>query len=119
MAKRAEFYVKNVSKGNNAFKVIRYEPDGKPGFEAKISKGKEERIPLQSLETGIIINAPKGKDTKYYPIRIKADVAFTMKYSRFQPNWTIKIDANDDPPSVPTTVNVEIGDDEPDITGEG
>jgi len=62
----------------------------------------------------LIVKAPIGDRIKC-PLFVKAGVPLAVSYS-ISPTefmWTIKIEPNDLPPEVPTTVNVTIGIDEP------
>jgi hypothetical protein len=112
MANRADFLIKNVL--TDDITVFRKTPDGSIDFDITIANGNEEMIPIAGPEVSLVINAPEWVDTKDCPIKVKSYVDLEVLYSRTDSNWAIKIIPNDLPPDVPTTVNVTLGDDEPD-----
>jgi hypothetical protein len=113
MANRADVYVRNGLPDNVNINVIRKLPDGNNDLETTIANGNEEMVHLPGPEVSLVISAPEGTEIKDYPIKVKSDVDLAVSYSRTDSNWAIKIVPNELPPDVPTTVNVNLGEDEP------
>jgi hypothetical protein len=97
MADRADVYVRNGLTGSiqGDIHVTRKLPDGSSDFDTAIAYGNEEQI------------------SKDCPFKVKSDVDLAVSCSRTDSNWAIKIVPNELPPDVPTTVNVNLGEDEP------
>jgi hypothetical protein len=110
MADNADVYVRNVL--TDDINVVRKNPDGEIDITITIAKGNEEKIFLASPEVSLVINGPEGMDTKECPVKVKSEVDLAVTHSRTDSNWTIKIVPNDLRPSTPTTVNIDIGEDE-------
>lgn len=113
MAEQADVYVENKFQGSIV--VTRKRPDGS-SVDATISNEvneNEKKFPLLVPEESLIINAPEGFDTEDYPIVVRSGI-IDLKVTTSRTNWTIKIVPNDLPPEVPTTANVNVGED-----GEG
>ncbi len=111
MADKADVYVKNALADD--VHVIRKLPDGSSDLDITIANGNEEMVHLPGLEVSLLINAPEGLDTKDCPFKVKSGVDLAVSCSRTDSNWAIKIVPNELPPDVPTTVNVNLGEDEP------
>jgi len=111
MANRADVYVKNSLA--DSIQLVRKLPNGKGDLEAVVAHGSKEGVHLPGPEVSLEIKTPKKVDTKECVISVKADVDMTITYSRTDSRWSLKIDPNDLPPTAPTTVNVNIGEDEP------
>ena len=94
-------------------KVTRILPDGN-SVDTTIANKNEEEFPSLVLEESLIINAPSGKDTKEYPVKVRSDIDLAVSHSRTDSNWTIKIVPNSLDPEVPLDANVEVGEE-----GEG
>jgi hypothetical protein len=113
MAENAEVIVKNRLRVEGDVKVSRKLPDGKTDFNAAIAWHKKGKVVLPDPDVSLIIAAPAGMDTRDCPITVLSDVDLIINYSRSKSFWQMRIDPNDLPPQVPTTVNVNIGEDEP------
>ncbi|MGE5342184.1 MAG: hypothetical protein ACM3SY_11975 [Candidatus Omnitrophota bacterium] len=111
MAEQADFYVKNLM--TDSIQVVRRLPDGTNDLETVILSNNEEKITLIGTDVLLIISAPGGVDTKYYPLTVKADIDLAVVYSRTYSQWKIRIEPNTLPPDAPTTVNVDVGSDVP------
>lgn len=111
MAEQADVYVKNNFSGD--ITVTRKLPDGGSDLEVTIAHGNEEQIYLAGTDVSLIIQAPVGVDTKDHPLGVKSGLDLAVSHSRTDSNWRIRIEPNDLPPEVPTTVNVEAGADPP------
>ena len=109
MADRADVNVKNVLADD--INVIRQLPDGSSDVNIVIAGGGEEQVQLPGPEVSLVIKAPVGMDIKECPVKVKSDVDLTVSHSRTDSSWLIKIVPNDLPLDVPTTVNVNIGED--------
>lgn len=112
MADRADFYVKNAVTGD--IRINRLLPDGSSDLDIAIANGAEEIVHLPGPEVSLRISAPEGIDIREHPFKVKSDVDLAVSHSRSGSTWTLKIDANDLPPDAPTTVNVSVGEPEPD-----
>jgi hypothetical protein len=121
MADKAEAYVGNKFPGDiNITRQFHDDGSNSDITDLKItipkSTGKkihQERIDLPGPEVSLVINAPEGVDTKGYYLNVRADVDLEVKYSRTHSNWTIKILPNELDAEVPTTVNVNVGEEGP------
>lgn len=111
MAEQADLYLKNISMDD--INVIRNLPDGSSDLAVTIASGNLEQFYLGGTDVSLNIIAPPGVDTKNYSIKVRADVDVMTVSSRTDSSWTIKIVPNDLPPDTPTTVNVYVGEDEP------
>ncbi len=113
MAEQADVYVKHALRGvSNDIHVVVKHSDGSSDPEVPIAKGNQERFYLGGTGESLIISAPSGVDTKEHPIIVKADVDVAVVCSRTNSSWTLKIEPNNLPPETPTTVNVNVGDEE-------
>jgi len=115
MADRADVYVRNGLTGSiqGDIHVTRKLPDGSSDLDITIANGNEEMIHLPGPEVSLVIDAPEGVDSKDCPFKVKSGVDLAVSCSRTDSNWAIKIVPNELPPDVPTTVNVNLGEDEP------
>ncbi len=111
MANRADVFVRNVSSDN--FQVIRNAPDGTNDLEIALGKGVSEKIHLPEPEVALAIKLLEKDDTKDTPIKVKSDVDLSVFHSRSRSCWTFKIVPNNLPPDSPASVNITLGDDEP------
>ena len=115
MANYADVLVKNRIKNEvKSINVTRKLPDGTTGYHTVLSQGGQEEINLQSTDVSLVIDVIDGLDTKEYWVTVKAAVDLETVYSRTNKNWTFKIIPNELEPEIPTTVNITIGDIEPD-----
>jgi hypothetical protein len=114
MANKADVTVKNTMKDQAEIKAFRKLQDGSSDLDTTIAYHKDHQIHLPTPDESLVISAPDGKETKDYFVIMKSDVDMEIVYSRSKANWTFKIIPNELPPDTPTTVNVEIGDKEPD-----
>jgi len=111
MAEQAEVYVRNLLPGD--INVIRKFPDGSSDLTKTIAEGNKERFPLPNPEVFLVIDAPQGVDTKDCFIKASSGIDLAVSCSRTDSNWKIQIDPNNLSPEVPTTVNVNVGENEP------
>ncbi|NIM15634.1 MAG: hypothetical protein GTO45_11305 [Candidatus Aminicenantes bacterium] len=111
MADRADLYIHNRSMDD--INVIRKLPDGSSDLDITIARGNSEFFHLPGPEVSLNINAPYGVDIRDYSIKVRADVDVMTMSSRTESRWTINIVPNDLPPETPLTVNVSVGEDEP------
>jgi len=111
MAEQADVYVKNKFSGD--ITVIRKLPDGSSDLNITITYGNTEQVYLAGTDVSLVIQAPEGVDTKDYPLVVRTGLDLAVSHSRTDSNWRIRIEPNDLPPEVPTTVNVEAGADPP------
>jgi hypothetical protein len=109
MAEQADVYVKNSFKSDIV--VTRVLPD-ESSEDTTIASGNEEKFPLLVSEELLIINVPHGEDTKDWSIVVRSSI-IDLKVGQSSTNWTLRIMPNDLPPEVPTTVNVDVGQDPP------
>ena len=114
MANRADVNVKNCFTDNVDLNVVRKLSDGSTDLNSTITDGNEEQIHLPSTDVSLVVTAPNGFEIKNCPVHVKSDVDLDISKSRTDSNWTFQIVPNTLPPDIPTTVNVEIGPDEPD-----
>ena len=109
MAEQANVYVKNNSTDN--IYVVRKLQDGTSDLEITIANGSVEMVPMTGPDLWLIINAPGGS-TAGYRVIVRSGI-IDLAVSSSQDRWRLKIIPNDIPPEVPTTVNVDVGEDEP------
>ncbi len=108
MADQADVYVKNRFTGD--VRVIRYLSSGVSDLEITISPGNEEKVLLTGTDVYLVIKPPAGKDLKLCFITVRSDVDLSVPGSRTDSLWKVQILPNSLPPEVPTTVNIEAGD---------
>jgi len=108
MAEQADVFVTNSFQSDIV--VTRVLPD-KSRVDTTIANGNEEKFPLMVPEESLIINAPDGKDERLYIVVRSSIIDLHVRYSTTK--WTTRIIPNDLPPEVPTTVNVNVGQDPP------
>lgn len=111
MADRADFFVKNVLPGN--IRVLRKMADGVVDTDLVLSPGAEEKVVIPDTQVSLIIMALARTDIKYCHFRVISDVDLNVVCSRTDMSWTVKIVPNDLPADIPTTVNVEVGENPP------
>jgi len=112
MIEQAEVFVKNVF-FSEPIQVIRRLPGGGSDLNISVAQGNEERIPLIGLDVSLDIKAPTGKEIRYCPVKVRADVDLAVSHSRTNATWSMKILPNSLEPELPITVNVTIGEDGP------
>ena len=105
--------IQNQTEGQDVVTVIR-EYLGNDDFTTQLARNSEEAIVLQDTDVSLVIKAPSGIDSKLFRVNIDASVDVDMKYCREEGNWKFNLPSNSELPEVPTTVNIEIGDSEPD-----
>ena len=111
MADQAYVYVRNnLTGGIDATRML---PNGSAASTTTIGSAALEKIILLGPEEWVVVTAPAGVDTKTCVMSVKSDVDLDTLHSRTRSNWTIKIVANELPPDTPTTVNITLGEDEP------
>lgn len=113
MANQAEVVVRNKFYAGG-LEVNRKKADGSTEFNTTIPIGKNEGIPLLDTTTQLVIQTPAGKDGKECFLRLRSSVDMTVTFSRTNSTWSFQIIPNELPPDIPTTVNVSVGEDEPD-----
>jgi hypothetical protein len=111
MAEQADVYVKNNLVGD--ITVARKLPDGSSDLNITVTNGNTEQVYLAGTNISLVIHAPEGVDTKEYSLGVRSGLDLAVTHSRTGSNWAIKIIPNDLPPEVPTTVNVNIGENPP------
>ncbi len=116
MAERADVYVRNTLKEN--IKVQRSLSGGGRDSEQAVPGGKKGRIQLSNPEVGMMIETPGREETKNCFIKMRSDVDLDVSYSRTRSRWLFKISPNDLPPDAPTSVTVEVGEEETDIVND-
>ena len=114
MANNADVTVKNVFSDNVTVNVKRRLQDGTIDQEVNIAQNEAEQVHLPSPEVALVITVPGGMDLRDCLLKVKTDVDVENIHSMTDGNWTLKIIPNDLPPEVPTTMNVSVGQDEPD-----
>ncbi len=115
MSDQAYVYVKNKLDNTGSISAVRHLPDGSEASEPMvIANGIQRQITLLGLDEWVVVNAPEGVDPSTCYVAVKSDVDVDISYCWNAPNWTIKIAPNDSPANTPTTMNVTVGDDEPD-----
>ncbi len=82
-------------------------------LETKINRRKKDKFHLPGPDVSLRIKVPNQKDAQDCPIKVKSDVDFSLLYSRSHSCWTLKLEPNDSPPNVPTTVTVDVGEEGP------
>ena len=108
MAEQADVFVTNSFESDIV--VTRILPD-ESSENTTIADGNEEKFSLMVPEESLIINAPDGKDERLYIVVRSSIIDLQVRHS--STNWTTRIIPNDLPPEVPTTVNVNVGQDPP------
>ena len=105
MADQAVVYVKNLCTGDiNVIPSVSGEPE-------TITNGDKHQFYLAGTDE-LLINAPAGVDIKECYIKVRSDIDLAVPCFRTDSNWKIKIEPNTSPPEAPTTVNIDIGEDE-------
>ena len=111
MAEQAEVYVINLLPGD--INVMRELPDGSSDLNKTIAKGNKEKFPLPNPEVSLVIKAPQGVGTEDCFIKANSAIDLALSCSRTDSNWRIQIDPNNSFAEIPTTVNVNVGENEP------
>jgi hypothetical protein len=107
---QADFYVKNFF--STAIQVSRKLSDGNTVSSVSIAAGSTEKVSIQGTDVTLVIEAPAGIDISGYFLRSKAEVDLAVLFSRTDSCWKMNIVPNDLEPEAPTTVNVNVGEDE-------
>ena len=110
MIEQADFYVNNSFQ--TAVQVSRKLPDGSTDLNVGVDPGNTEKVPIQGTDVSLVIEAPGGIDIKECFLRSRAEVDLAVLFSRTDSHWKINIVPNDLEPEAPTTVNVNVGEDE-------
>lgn len=113
MTDQAYVFVNNKLDRTGSISVIRKLPNGDDASESTIGNGDQEKITLLGLDEWVVINAPEEMDPATCYVAVKSEVDVNISYCWEAPNWTIKIAPNNSPANTPTTMNVSVGDDEP------
>ena len=108
MAEQADVYVKNSFDSD----IVVTRIVGSSSEDTTIGNEIEEKFPLLVSEELLIINVPDGKDTKDWSIIVRSSI-IDLKVGQSSTRWTLRIISNELPPEVPTTVNVNVGQDPP------
>jgi hypothetical protein len=109
MAEQADVYVKNNLA--DSINVIRKLQDGTSDLDIPIANGAVKKVLLAGPEVWLIIKAPGGS-TQGYRVVVRSGI-IDLAVSSSTDRWRMRIIPNDLPPEVPTTVNVDVGEDEP------
>ena len=113
MADQADVLVKNQFPAQSVNVRRQLVSDGTTDYETVLSGDTQEQIVLPGPETAMLIQAPNGLDLKDCQIKLDCALDVEVTVSRTNSNWRMRIIPNDIPPEVPTTINVSIGDVEP------
>jgi hypothetical protein len=113
MANNADVNVKNMFGNNVTVNVKRRLQDGTIDQDVDIVQNEANQLQLPSTEGALLITVPGGMNLRDCFLKVKTDVDVEAIHSRTEGNWTLKIIPNDIPPDIPTTVNVSVGQDEP------
>lgn len=112
MAEQAEVFVKNMFDEGD-IRAVRKLGDGTIDKDVTIAYQDEEMIPLIGTDASLIIFAPSSvPDIQAHHLKMKSQVDLAVSHSRSNSSWAIKIEPNNLPPDAPTTVNVNVGDEE-------
>lgn len=124
MANRADAYVKNVVRDymmegevvTKDIKVSRLLPNGQSDQEIIVAHGNTntESVHLPGPEVSLVIHPPEGVIMTKCPFKVISDVDLAITYSVSECLWKVNIQENSLPPTAPLTVNIELGDVEPD-----
>ncbi|MCP5101804.1 MAG: hypothetical protein GY950_00410 [bacterium] len=124
MANRADAYVKNVVRDDmmegevvtKDIKVSRLLPDGQSDQEIIVAHGNTntESVHLPGPEVSLVVRGPEGINMTKCPFKVVSDVDLSITYSVSDCQWEVKIQDSPLPPKAPLTVNIELGDVEPD-----
>jgi len=109
MSEQADFYVLNKSQETIQ---VKHQLGENPPFTYNIPPDGDETIIIPDLNSDVTIDMPTFKEDKKSFLKTKTDTALITHTSLANRTWLINIDQNDLPPQAPTTVNVEIGEDE-------
>jgi hypothetical protein len=108
---QADFYVNNTFE-TAAVQVSRKLADGSTDLNVGVDPGNTQKVPIQGTDVSLVIDAPAGVDIKDCFLRSRAEVDLAVLVSRTDSHWKINIVPNDLDPEAPTTVNVNVGEDE-------
>lgn len=98
---------------DKSIRVLRKPTKSTSDFKKSLKKNSFEIIDLQSLNVSLVIHAPDKMDIKKCQMQVDAAVDLEVHYSRSDSTWTFKIAPNDLEPEIPTTVNISVGDIQP------
>jgi len=111
MADQADVFIKNGMRGD--INVRRKLSTDRYDLDVTFGEGEQESIKLPDTDVSLVIQEPNGKDLKNCKFQVDSDVDLVILYSRSESYWEIKVQPNDLLQDMPTTVNVNIGEDEP------
>lgn len=114
MANNANVNVENVFSDNVTINVNRVLQDGSSDLIETVAQNEARQIQLPSTDVKLMITAPQGMDLCDCHAKVQTDVDLGKTYSRTDGTWTLQIIPNNLPPDVPTTVNVTVGQEDPD-----
>lgn len=114
MANNADVTIKNVFTSDVTVNVKRCLPGGTVDLEVNIAQNEAEQVQLPSPDVSLVITVPGGMDLRNCLLKVRTDTDVEAVHSRTNGNWTLKIIPNNIPPDAPTTMNVSVGQDEPD-----
>ncbi len=114
MANQANVKVRNVFSNQSVVNVKRRLKDGTVDLDEKITGRNEKQIQLPDTDVELVLELSKRTDLRDCLLKVKSDVDLQTLYSRTDGHWLIKIIDNNLPPDSPTTVNIDVGSDEPD-----
>lgn len=112
MADQVDVKVKNFLEGE-IINISRQLADGSRDMETSLSYTDEGQISLDSLDVAVRITAPQGIDMQTCPVAVRSDIDLLVSCSISNGVWLIKIDPNTLNPNIPTTANVNVGEDKP------
>ncbi len=109
MTDQANVYVKNNL--TVAIQATRYcLPDHNMDLDISITNGNQEMVYLVKDDTYLIVKLPTGKDTSDCLFAVSNEEL--LSWETMTDRWKVQIKENDLLPESPTTVNVDIGEDE-------
>lgn len=114
MANNASVNVENVFSDSVTINVQRMLQDGSVDLNVTIPQNEARQINLPNTDVKLVIAAPQGMDLCNCNLKVQTDVDLDNNYSRTDGTWTLQIIPNNLPPDVPTTVNVTVGQEDPD-----
>lgn len=111
MADEAQVIVKNTLE-TGTIEAVRKFPDGTQDDPVSIDVNATGTIVLIGPEQSLFITPPAGRTVNELRILVKPS-SIELAVSEHPENWELNIVPNTKKPEVPTTVNVEVGADEP------
>ena len=114
MINQADVNVKNAFTNDVTINLKRLLKDETVDLQDTIPQGELKNVNLADTDVRLELTLPEEIDLRDCLLKIKTDVDINTICSRTNHSWTIRIIPNDLPPDTPTTVNVTVGQDEPD-----